>query len=87
MGILFHMEPRNERGDTSMPDVPTVENEKEGTVSFSEIEKWKFYSMQPEGFILQKVSAVHFLPVSVKCKYRAMLMDQGERVYPRIRFA
>ncbi len=70
-----------------MSDVPTVENEKEGTVPFSAIEQWKFFSMQPEGFILQKVSAVHFLPISVKCKYRAMLMGQKERVYPRIRFA
>ena len=71
-----------------MSDMPPMSNEEEPQpVLFSEIDLWKYFSMQPEGFILQKVSAIHYLPVSVRCKYRAFLMDQKEKVFPRKRFA
>ncbi len=87
MGIPLQVDSREKRSNKNMLNVSTIVKKKEGTVSFSAIERWKFFSVQPEGFILQKVSAIHFLPVSVRCKYRAMLMDQGEEVYPRNRFA
>lgn len=50
-------------------------------VHFSDIASQGHFRMQPEGFLMQKVSAIHFLPVQAGCKYRAFLMDQGEKVY------
>ena len=50
-------------------------------VRFSKIKVKGYFRWQPEGFLMQKVSAIHFLPVQAGCKYRAFLMDQEERVY------
>ncbi len=50
-------------------------------VTFAEIKIKGHFRWQPEGFLMQKVSAIHFLPVQAGCKYRAFLMDQKEKVY------
>ncbi len=64
-----------------MPNVPAVSDEPKA-VQFSEISVKGYFRMQPEGFLLQKVSAIHFLPVSAKCKYRAMLLGLKQKVFP-----
>ncbi len=61
-----------------MPNVPPM--------TFSEISARGYFSLQPEGFLMQKVSVIHFLPVSVNCKYRAMPLSQNQKVFPRKRF-
>ena len=63
-----------------MSTVSAVSNELKA-VQFSEIKLQGYFRMQPEGFLLQKVSAIHFLPVKAGCKYRAFLLSQKERVY------
>lgn len=51
------------------------------SVTFAEIKIQGHFRMQPEGFLMRKVSAIHFLPVQTGCKYKAFLLGQNERVY------
>lgn len=64
-----------------MSEVPEVSDETQQSVQFCDIGLQKYFRMQPEGFLMQKVSVIHFLPVSAGCKYRAFLLGQNERVY------
>lgn len=52
------------------------------TTTFSEIKIRDYFRFQPEGFLMQKMSAIHYLPVQAGCKYRAFLMKQKEKVHP-----